>query len=454
MALKETVCNRAGHSGRQRLYVVCMKLLSLPGPTPIKIELSESQKQQLENIVNSRTNQQGLAVRAKIILMANQGKSNAQITYELGLHADTVRLWRSRWAESQSKLSEVESEAFSSGKLPDRRAYKQFVLLIKEILGDKYRSGSPLKFEAEQFVAIIALSCQSPKDCGREVTHWTDRELADEAVKRGIVDEISVSTVGRLLKGAEIKPHLSNYWEHNERDKDPQAFDSKIKEVGALYKAAPDLYKQGIIVVSTDEKTGIQAIEPKHETKPCKPGHIEKREFEYIRHGTQVLTANFEVATGQVICPTIEDTRIEEEFVAHINRTVVDMHKGRTWIFVVDQLNTHKSEGLVRLVAEACGVEEDLGVKGKSGILKSMETRKAFLEDNSHRVRFVYLPKHTSWMNQVEIWFSILSKRLLKRGSFKSTAELRERILRFIKYFNETLAKPFRWTYSGKPLQV
>lgn len=430
-----------------------MKLLSVPGPKPIKIELSESGKQHLEDIVNSRTSQQGIAVRAKIILMANQGKSNAHIAHELGLHADTVRLWRRRWAENQNKLSEVESEAFSSEKLPDRRAYKQFDLLINEILSDKYRSGSPLKFEAEQFAAIIALSCQSPVDCGREVTHWTGRELADEVVKRGIVEEISASTIGRLLQEAAIKPHLSNYWEHNERDKDPQAFDSKVKEVGDLYKAAPDLYNQGIIVVSTDEKTGIQAIEPKYETKPCKPGQIEKREFEYIRHGTQVLTANFEVATGQVICPTIEDTRIEEEFVAHISQTIA-ICKEKTWIFVVDQLNTHKSEGLVRLVAKACGVEEDLGVKGKSGILKSMKTRKAFLEDNSHRVRFVYLPKHTSWMNQVEIWFSILSKRLLKRGSFKSTTELRERILRFIKYFNETLAKPFRWTYSGKPLQA
>ena len=124
------------------------------------------------------------------------------------------------------------------------------------------------------------------------------------------------------------------------------------------------------------------------------------------------------------------------------------------WVFIADQLNTHQSASLVRLVAELCGVKDDLGKKGASGILHSMACRKAFLEDTTHRIRFVYTPKHCSWLNQVEIWFSILSRRLLKRASFASKEELKRRILAFIEFFNRTLAKPFRWTYIGKPLLV
>ena len=183
------------------------------------------------------------------------------------------------------------------------------------------------------------------------------------------------------------------------------------------------------------------------------PGKVEAVEYEYERHGTQVLIANFEVATGRVIAPTVGDTRTEADFVEHIKRTV-ETEPEDTWIFVCDQLNTHKSASLVEFIAEACGVETDLGKKGKSGILHNMETRAAFLQDESHRIRFVYTPKHCSWLNQVEIWFSILSRRLLKRGQFSSTEELKNRILEFITFFNETLAKPFRWTYIGKPLLI
>jgi len=203
--------------------------------------------------------------------------------------------------------------------------------------------------------------------------------------------------------------------------------------------------------VSTDEKTGIQALERKHPTRPMIPGKVELREFEYIRHGTQTLIANFEVALGRIIAPSVGPTRTEEDFVTHIEHTIA-IDPDAEWIFVVDQLNTHKSESLVRLVARLCNVNADLGIKGKCGILHSMETRSAFLQDADHRIRFVYTPKHTSWLNQIEIWFSILVRRLLKRASFTSVEELRERILAFIDYFNKTMAKPFKWTYAGRPL--
>jgi hypothetical protein len=203
--------------------------------------------------------------------------------------------------------------------------------------------------------------------------------------------------------------------------------------------------------VSVDEMTGIQALERIAPTRPMRPGQVERREFEYTRHGTRCLIGNFDVATGEVIAPTIQPTRTEEDFAGHIKRTVATDPEA-TWIFVCDNLTTHCSESLVRYVAEACDIEESLGRKGKSGVLKSVETRKEFLRGSGRRIRFVYVPKHTSWLNQVEIWFSILARRVIRRGDFTSTADLREKILAFIDYFNRTMAKPFKWTFTGRPL--
>lgn len=220
-----------------------------------------------------------------------------------------------------------------------------------------------------------------------------------------------------------------------------------------LYAEAPALQAAGVHVVSTDEKTGIQALERLYPTLPMQPGLVERREFEYIRHGTQCLTTNFEIATGLIVAPTIGDTRTEADFAAHVAQTVAKDPQG-TWIFVLDHLNTHQSESLVRWVAEQCAIKEDLGRKGVSGILANMPSRAVFLQDATHRIRFVYTPKHTSWLNQVEIWFSILERRLLKRASFTSSKDLRQRILDFIEFFNRAKAKPFKWTYAGRPLTV
>ena len=198
--------------------------------------------------------------------------------------------------------------------------------------------------------------------------------------------------------------------------------------------------------------TGIQALEHKYPEKLPLPGQCAKVEFEYIRHGTTSLIGFFDVASGRMEAPYLNPTRTEEDFVRAVE-ALVNTDPESAWTFVCDGLNIHKSEALVRFVSEACGIETELGQKGKQGILKSMESRADFLHDPDHRIRFVYTPKHSSWMNQIEIWFGIINRKLLKRKSYLSIEELEKSILRFIEQYNLT-AHPFKWTYAGIPLTI
>jgi len=228
------------------------------------------------------------------------------------------------------------------------------------------------------------------------------------------------------------------------------------KRICQAYLDAPQKWeKEGIKTVSTDEKTGIQALQRNAPDLTMKVGQVRKQEYEYTRNGTQCLIANWDVVLGKVICPTIGDTRNEEDFQQHLQKTTESDPAVKKWCFVVDNLNTHQSEALVRWVAGMVGTSaKDLGKKGKCGILENMSTRADFLMNEDHRVYFIYTPKHCSWLNQIEIWFGILSRRLLKRGNFTSLQDLKEQINRFIDYFNQVLAKPFQWTYNGKPCRV
>jgi len=221
-----------------------------------------------------------------------------------------------------------------------------------------------------------------------------------------------------------------------------------------LYAHAPALWAAGERVLSTDEMTGIQALERKHPTRLMAPGQAERREFEYIRHGTITLIANFDVAQGTVVTPSLGPTRTEEDFVAHMMRTGAADPAVTRWHFVTDNRNIHQSASLGRFVAEPDGLPDDVGHKGTQGILRSMTTRAAFLAEPPHRIGLHYTPKHASWMKQIELWFSILVRKLLKRASCTAVEDVQARILAFVEYFNTTRAKPFQGTYGRKPLYV
>lgn len=359
---------------------------------------------------------------------------------QLGVSCSFVAKWRDR----------VLSDPTFSLWPADSVNLKEKQQLICNAVVDAPRLGAPATYTAEQLCNLMALALRPPSECGREITHWTNIELADEANRQGIAPGISKSTVQRFLRQSNVRPHHSIYW-LNPKIEDEETFKKEVNNICDTYYQAPLLDKENVRTVSVDEKTGIQALQRIAPSKPMQQGSVEKREFEYKRHGTLSLTPSFDVVTGKIISHRISETRGEVDFLEHIKQTVA-LSPLSTWIFVADQLNVHKSASLVRYIAQQCHIHLDLGVKGRSGILESMPSRQAFLTDTSHRIRFIFTPKHCSWLNQVEIWFGILSRKLLNRGDFCSLDDLQEKLNRFIEYFNERLAKPFRWTYKGKAL--
>lgn len=338
-----------------------------------EIVVGDEERVELERLVRASTSEQRMVQRARLVLLAAAGETNAAIAPRVGLSAHKVSKWRTRFAEERL-----------SG------------------LFDRPRPGGPRRYGHDERLAVFRTACAAPPE---GETQWTVRSLA-EAVG------ISKSRVHVILDDADLKPYQVRSWLTS---LDPE-FDTKQAQVCGLYLRPP----KGAIVVSIDEKTSIQAKEPVRPTIPMAPGRPERREFEYKRHGTVALLAALLVHTGEVKGGVYaRNSRVE--FIDFLDRLDAEIPAGKKVHAILDNLQVHKTP----------------------------EVRE-WLEEHP-RWQFHFTPTHASWLNQIELFFSILSRRLLRRGIFTSKQDLKTQLLGFIERYNPT-AKPFAWTYAGKPL--
>jgi DDE superfamily endonuclease len=299
----------------------------------------------------------------------------------------------------------------------------------------------PGAFPPDELTAVVALASSSTGAHDRPATRWTLDELAATIVNEAHHRAMSRSTLWRILEEADLKPHKSVYW-LNSHDAD---FDAKAQGICQLYLDAPRRYQQGRLVMSCDEKTGLPIRQRKYPTQPPRPGHPEKREFEYLRHGTRTLITSFCVATGEVVWD-LGPTRTSVDFARHIGHVAVHFRDFDCFDWVVDNLNTHWSLEVCEMIAALSDVSFN------PWELQTGKQRRAFLTDPTHKHVFHFTPKHGSWLNQVELWFSVLARRFLKRGDFAGVAEFEQRLRAFVAEYNACYAHPYRWTYTGQPL--
>jgi transposase len=286
------------------------------------------------------------------------------------------------------------------------------------------------------------LATTPPADVGVPTSHWSLDDLAFHILKDKHYEDMSRSTIQRVLAGADLQPHRSRYWLKS-HDAD---FEAKTLDVCGLYLRALALYAQGELVVSVDEKTSIQALERLHATLPTRPGRIERREYEYVRHGTRCLIGSLVVPTGQVL-GSVTAARGRWDFVRHMRDVVEQFPKVTKFHWVMDNLNTHWTLELCRYLT----FESGCWTKGQEKQLRTGAQRRAFLTAGCGRHVVHFTPKHGSWLNQIEIWFGVLSRRVLRRGDFKSVDDLARQILTYIAHYNAHFAHPYEWTYTGKP---
>jgi len=326
----------------------------MPGKAA-KVVITERQQVILEELSRSRSESQMISQRAKIILLAFAGRSNEELSVDVGLERKPVGLWRRRWRDAW--------EALTLWECSEPRRLRE---AVRETLRDAPRSGAPGTFTAEQIAQILAVACEPPSQSGRPITHWTQRELREEVIPRGLVERISESRIGHFLRTAALQPQRRKMW-LNTKEKDPEVFQREVEHVCQTYQAAAELQEQsGTHTVCCDEMTGVQALERSAPDKELRPGQIARHEFEYVRHGTTTLLGNLDVVSGEMIASTLGPTRTEADFVAHIERTVASDPEG-AWTFIVDGLNTHWSAGLVAWVAERLEPDRPLGKKRQSG---------------------------------------------------------------------------------------
>jgi DDE superfamily endonuclease len=295
-------------------------------------------------------------------------------------------------------------------------------------------------FPPAERLEVMAMATHKPTTYHCPATRWSLDDLVAALHQRRLWT-MSRSSIWRLLDEADLKPHRSVYW-LNSHDPD---FEAKAQDICALYLHALRFFAQGRMVICTDEKTGMQILQRKYPTQPMAPGQPEKREHEYIRHGVRALIASFVVATGQVVW-NLGQTRTSEDFATHLAHVVQQLPAMQRYDWVVDNLNTHWSLEVCRLVAQWCNVPF------VAKALHRGRQRRAFLSDPTHTHVFHFTPKHGSWLNQVELWFSVLARRFLKRGDFDSADDFDTRLSDYLEVYNTHHAHPYRWTYTGQPL--
>jgi transposase len=306
------------------------------------------------------------------------------IAKELGVEQSTVSRWRGRFAR----------EGISEDVLED--------------LSDAPRSGRPPTITPATRMQVVAAACDPLPD-GQGMSGWTLDLLVEELPSRGI-EGVSRSSVQPILMQNEVKPHRFEMWLHSP---DPR-FVEKVDEIVPLYLKCPP----GSVVLSYDEKTGVQAVERKHPDRQPRPGRLARHEFEYIRHGTQSLLATLNVHTGEVLADC-GPTRTGNDMEQHMERVAVRYPDVEVHV-VLDNLNIHRGERW-----------------------------KKFNERHGNRFHFHYTPLHASWVNQIELFFGVVARRCLRRKSFRSVEELRAHVLAFIARWNARDRKPFRWTFAG-----
>jgi len=344
-----------------------------------RIEIGAEDRRELERIVRSRTAERRMVERARIVLLAGEREPASRIAERVGCSTQTAKRWRARYRRE------------GLGGLRDRA-----------------RPGRPLVHGPETRARLIALACTRPPETasGQRRERWTHWELARQV-------GMSESQAHEILRAAEIKPHLLEQWVMSELGPD---FDAQAAEVCGLYLDPPE----GALVVSLDEKTGIQAKAPTRADVQARPERIARREHEYRRNGTQNLFAALKVHTGEVSAMPSK-TRNRFDLIRFLERLEAEIPAAQQVIAISDNLSTRTTEEVEDWLAE------------------------------HPRWRFVFTPKHASWLNQVEIFFSILARRLLKHGAFASEDELAQQMLAFVETYNQT-ARPFNWTYTGKVL--
>jgi transposase len=368
-------------------------------------------------MAQSRSEEARLVERAHIILQAAQGKSNKGIAKTLSITRKTAGIWRGRY-------------------LARRQARPQDP--VRSHLEDAPRSGGPDRITPEQYVDILALATQDPPSVGSEITHWSTRELARVAEELTLVKSISHSSVQRLLTACELKPHQVKEWMNRKPDPEFETRATRVKQV--LADAVSESADPKHAVGSFDEKTGIQALERIVPDKPMRCGSPTKREVEYRRHGTLTLLAMMLVNLGEVSGLVLPDrTNPTTATVLHLCLGLLLVRGYERITLVLDQLNTHMCLEVVKVVALLCDLPEPAPER-----VATMEQRRTWLENPDKPIVLCFTPKHASWLNPIELWFGVLSRKVIRRGSFGSTEELKEKIERFMVYYNEKLAHPYR----------